>query len=44
MRQTFHIFGYYEGILEFENVPRYFGELEGYIDDIEAAGLNGTAD
>jgi hypothetical protein len=44
MRQTFHIFGYYEGILEFENVPRYFGELEGYINDIEAAGLNGTAD
>ena len=44
MRQTFHIFGYYEGILEFENVPRYFGELEGYINDIEAAGRNGTAD
>ena len=44
MRQTFHIFGYYEGILEFENVPRYFGELEGYINDIEAAGRNDAAD
>ena len=40
MRQTFHIFGYYEGIVEFEVMPRYFSELEEYINDIEAAGRN----
>ena len=43
MRQTFHIFGYYEGIVEFDDMPRYFDELEEYIRDIERAGLEGRA-
>ena len=40
MRQTFHIFGYYEGIVEFDDMPRYFSELEEYISEIEASGPN----
>ena len=27
MRQTFHINGYYEGIVEFDDMPRNFVEL-----------------
>jgi hypothetical protein len=42
IRQTFHIFGYYDGIVEFDDMPRYFSELEEYINDIEVAGRNGT--
>ena len=44
MRQTFHIFGYYEGIVEFDDMSRHFSELEEYISDIEAASRNGGAD
>ena len=43
MRQTFHVDGYYEGIVEFEDMPRHFSELEEYINDIEAAGRNGSS-
>ena len=35
MRSTFHIDGYYEGIVEFDDMPRYFDELQEFIDDIE---------
>ena len=34
--KTFHIDGYYEGILEFEDMPEYFDELQEFIDLIEA--------
>ncbi len=37
MRQTFHIDGYYEGIVEFYDMPRYFDELEEFIGSIEAS-------
>ena len=40
IRQTFHIHGYYEGIVEFDNMPRHFTELEEYIDAIEEFGRN----
>ena len=38
--KTFHIDGYYECILEFEDMPEYFDELEESIDlvDAEPAG------
>ena len=38
IRQTFHIDGYYEGIVEFDDMPRYFDELEEFIESIEASG------
>lgn len=34
--KTFHIDGYYEGILEFEDMPEYFDELQEFIDLVEA--------
>ncbi len=37
MRQTFHIDGYYEGIVEFDDMPRYFDELEEFIESMEAS-------
>jgi hypothetical protein len=37
LRQTFHLDGYYEGILEFEDMPRYFDELREFIDQVEGA-------
>ena len=43
IRQTFHINGYYDGIVEFDDMPRHFSELEEYIDGIEASGSNGSA-
>ena len=42
MRQTFHIEGYSEGMLDFDDMPRHFGELEEYINDIQSAGHNGS--
>ena len=36
LRQTFHVDGYYEGIVEFEDMPDYFDELEEFIDLVEA--------
>ncbi len=44
MRQTFHIFGYYEGIVEFDDMPRHFNELEEYIKGIEELGRNRTGE
>ena len=38
MRQTFHIDGYYEGIVEFDDMPRYFDELEEFIETIATSG------
>lgn len=37
LRQTFHIDGYYEGILEFDDLPRYLDELEEFIESIASA-------
>ena len=34
MRQTFHIDGYYEGIVEFEEMPERLDELEEFIDAV----------
>ena len=42
IRQTFHINGYYDGIVEFDNMPRHFSELEEYINGIEESGRNGS--
>ncbi len=36
LRQTFHIDGYYEGIVDFDDMPGYLAELEEFIDQIEA--------
>ena len=44
MRQTFHVDGYYEGIVEFDDMPRHLSELEEYINDIEVTGRNGSGD
>ncbi len=44
IRQTFHIFGYYEGIVEFDDMPRYFSELEEYINEVEESGRNGSSE
>ncbi len=37
LRQTFHIDGYYEGIVEFDDMPGYFEELQEFIDQVESA-------
>ena len=37
MRQTFHIDGYYEGIVEFDDMPRYLDELEEFIEAMGTA-------
>ena len=42
MRQTFHVDGYYEGIVEFDDMPRYFDELEEFIASIESSSGNGA--
>ena len=34
--KTFHVDGYYEGIVEFDEMPERFEELEEFIDAIEA--------
>ena len=44
IRQIFHINGYYDGIVEFDDMPRHFTELEEYINGIEAVGQNGSID
>lgn len=38
IRQTFHIDGYYEGIVEFDDLPRYLDELEEFIESVESSG------
>ena len=44
MRQIFHISGYYDGIVEFDDMPRYLTDLEEYIDAIESSSRNGSSD
>ena len=44
MRETFHIDGYYDASVDFDEMPRHFSELEGYINGIEAFGQNGSID
>jgi len=41
IRQIFHINGYYEGIVEFEDMPHNFDELDEFIQKIETAATNG---
>ena len=36
--KTFHVDGYYEGIVEFDEMPERFEELEEFIDAIESSG------
>ena len=38
MRTTFHIDGYYEGIIEFDDMPDHLDELEEFIAAIESSG------
>ena len=42
MRETFHIDGYYDASVDFDAMPRHFGELEEYIDGIEGTSSNGS--
>lgn len=42
IRETFHIDGYYDASLDFDETPRHFSELEEYIDAIEESGRNGS--
>jgi hypothetical protein len=42
IRQTFHINEYYDGIVEFDDMPRHFSELEEYIGAIEESARNGS--
>ena len=44
MRETFHIDGYYDASLDFDEMLRHFSELEEYIDNIAAAAPNGSGD
>ena len=39
--KTFHVDGYYEGIVEFDEMQERFGELEEFIQSIEAS-VNGS--
>ena len=36
--KTFHVDGYYEGIVEFDEMPDRFDELEEFIESIESSG------
>jgi hypothetical protein len=38
MRNTFHIDGYYQGIVEFDDMPKYLDELEEFIESIAQFG------
>ena len=42
MRETFHIDGYYDASVDFDEMPRHFIELEEYINAIEESGRNGS--
>ena len=42
MRETFHIDGYYDDSVDFDEMPRHFSELEEYINAIEESGRNGS--
>ncbi len=41
MRETFHIDGYYDASVDFDEMPRHFNELEEYIAQIEGLERNG---
>lgn len=41
LRDTFHVDGYYGGIVEFEHMPMYFDELKEFIDQVEQAPEEG---
>ena len=43
MRETFHIDGYYDAAMDFEEMPRYLSELDEYIDEIESSSRNGSS-
>ena len=42
LRQTFHIDGYYDGNVEFDDMPGYFDELEEFIGQVEGADAAAT--
>lgn len=42
MRETFHIDGYYDASVDFDDMPRHFSELEEYINAIEESGRDGS--
>ena len=42
MRETFHIDGYYDASVDFDDMPRHFSELEEYINAVEESGRNGS--
>lgn len=42
MRETFHIDGYYDAALDFDEMPRHLSELEEYINGIAEAARNGS--
>ena len=42
MRETFHIDGYYDASVDFDDMPRHFSELEEYINTIEESGRDGS--
>ena len=42
MREPFHIDGYYEGTVGFDEMSQHLDELEEYINAIEESGRNGS--
>ena len=44
MRETFHIDGYYDASVDFDEMPRHFSELDEYIDFVEGSGSNNGLD
>ena len=42
MRETFHIDGYYDASVDFDDMPRHFSDLEEYINAIEESGRDGS--
>ena len=44
MREMFHIDGYYDASLDFDEMPRHLRELDEYINEIEALSSNGTTE
>ena len=42
LRSTFHIAGYYEDIVEFEDMPEYFDEIKEFIEQIALGDAQGT--
>ena len=44
MRETFHIDGYYDASLDFDEMPRHLNELEEYINSIADGAHNGSGE